>query len=143
MRVHILESCLRTHKYLCLTRVHNKDHSCCAKITHAAATKYPAVLPLFFKHLQHDLLSSHPLATCNMPSCGEGCICPRRRLLSKNDFRCHDCQIPIHCACGIPTKMVGEPVYSSLRCNLCNNKNSLATLSNNKHSLAMLIAVAM
>ena len=45
MRVLILESCLE-HKFLCLTRVRNKDHSCCAKITHAAATKYPAVLPL-------------------------------------------------------------------------------------------------
>jgi len=76
MRVLILESCLRTHKCLCLTRVRNKGHSCCAKITHTAATKYPAVLPLFFEHLQHDLLSSHPLAMCNMPSCGEGCIYP-------------------------------------------------------------------
>ena len=38
--------------------------------------------------------------------------------------------------------MVGEPVYSSLRCNSCNNKNSSATLSNEKNSSATLIAVA-
>ena len=34
MRVLILESCLCTHKFWCLTRVCNKDHSCFAKINY-------------------------------------------------------------------------------------------------------------
>jgi len=88
--------------------------------------KVPSSSAPFFKHLQHDLSPSHPLAMCSMPSCGEGCKCPRRLLIS-NGFRSHDCGTPIQYGCGIPTCIFGEPVYTSQLCNSCYEKKPSAT----------------